>query len=287
MKNSCAASVWSRLLALVVSITFVVGNVIPTYSFAQGASTKANVEHANRLAKKAKADFAERHFEDAAAGFIEAFALSKEPSLLFNAARAHQESGRFVEARAEFRLYRAQPKVDQEGMAAADARIAECDRELAKIESAKVPPPPVVVPDDGLGGVQFSIEVTKATDDQVEGFAFKPKKLISVQSGVAVALLGIGAGLMIHSASRSAEANTLPLKTAAQKAAYHSEFSSVHLEWGVGITTCVIGAGVAYWAVWRAVSFGGSASSSKATTATSLIPTVNNDGFGLAFSSSF
>lgn len=226
---------------------------------------------AQDIATRAKEDFAAGRFEAAAAKYLEAYTLSRKPATLFNAARAKQEAKKFAEARELFRIYKTLPKIGLDGYQEAQQRIAECDAEIEKIEAAKLGPPPIIgeLPKDPTpGAVMVSVEVTKVADDGSGALVFEPQKLISWQSGAALALLGTGIGLMVSGASMSSDANRLPTSTADEEAAYHDAFSSARTRWGIGLGLTAAGAGVAVWSVVRAIDF-------DAKRSALLLPTTN------------
>lgn len=281
-QKSAACPSWLRLLAIVVSITLV-GNVIPAQVFAQVGPTKVQLGKAERLAKEARAQYTAGRYDDAASNFLEAYTLSKKSALLFNAARAKQMAGKYADARELFRVYKTLPQVQADGIKDADEKIAECDREIAKAESARVPPPPIVKGDDPSIPpiVAPTAEATKTTADPghtptiavpTAGFTFEPKKLVSWQSGAAVLFVGTGIGLMLHAAARTSDANAMHVASVADKAVYNDTFSSARIEWGVGIASCIVGAGATYWAVTRAVTFG--ESNPKPAASVQIVPNI-------------
>ena len=89
------------------------------------------MRQAEALATEAKVFFKAGLFEKASMKFMEAYALSKRPSLLYNAARAYEEGRHNREAVALFKAYRVLPDVTDHGRADADARIARMEGELA------------------------------------------------------------------------------------------------------------------------------------------------------------
>ncbi len=280
--NQCfTATTRARVLAIVVSVTFV-GGVIPAQSFAQ--TIAADIKAAEQIASEARIAFTARHFDVAAAKYFEAYSLSKKATMLFNAARAKQEARKFVDARELYRIYVTLPKINSEGIKDANARIAECDAEMPKIESAKVSLPPIVrLTEDVASPHQDATQTTVDDVPVTTNYTFEPNKLISWQSGVAIGLVAVGVGLMAHGSSRTTQANTLPLLTDADRNVYQGEFRTARIEWYSGLVLEVLGAGMAYLAVTRAVTF----DKSPVRRTASLIPTLNNEGIGLALVGSF
>lgn len=239
-----------------------------------GAQSARDVLRAKEVVAMAKADFAAGRFDAAAEKFHAAYLLSRKPSALFNAARSKQEAKKFADARVMFEIYKTLPKIGLDGYQDAEKRIAQCEAELEKIEAAKAGPPPIVgdLPKESTptGGVEVSVEVTRITDNgpSSTSIVFEPRKLLSWQSGVAVALVGTGIGLMVSGASGSSEANKLSTSTDAEQRAYQDAFSSARAQWRIGLGLSVAGAGVAVWSVVRAVDF-------NAKRSTMVLPTTN------------
>ncbi len=224
------------------------------------AQSARDVLRAKEIAASAKLDFDAGRFDAAAEKFHEAYVLSRKPATLFNAARAKQEAKKFADARDLFQIYKTLPKIGLDGYQEAEKRIAQCEAELEKIEAAKAGPPPIVgeLPKDPTptGGVEVSVEVTKVTDDgPTTSIVFEPRKLLSWQSGAAIALVGTGIGLMVSGAGESSEANKLPTSTDAEQRTYQDAFSSARAQWRIGLGLSVAGAGVAVWSVVRAIDF--------------------------------
>lgn len=237
------------------------------------AQSARDVLRAKEIAAAAKLDFDAGRFDAAAEKFHEAYVLSRKPATLFNAARAKQEAKKFADARDLFQIYKTLPKIGLDGYQEAEKRIAQCEAELEKIEAAKAGPPPIVgeLPKDPTptGGVEVSVEVTKVTDDgPTTSIVFEPHKLLSWQSGAAIALVGTGIGLMVSGAGESSEANKLPTSTDAEQRTYQDAFSSARAQWRIGLGLSVAGAGVAVWSVVRAIDFDPKRS-------TLLLPTTN------------
>jgi tetratricopeptide (TPR) repeat protein len=98
---------------------------------------------AEALATEAKAFFQAGLFDKASSKFMEAYALSQRPSLMYNAARSYEEGGNLREALALLKAYRSLPAVDDSGRADADARIAHIEAKLAgtSADPGKAPAP--------------------------------------------------------------------------------------------------------------------------------------------------
>ncbi len=87
--------------------------------------TEAELGRAEALATEARMFFKSKLYKDAAIQFMEAFALSRRPALVYNAARAYEEGGMLDKSVALFGHYERLPDVDEDGRkAAAKRRLA-------------------------------------------------------------------------------------------------------------------------------------------------------------------
>jgi outer membrane lipoprotein-sorting protein len=73
----------------------------PSLAVAQ-AVTAADLKKAEAKAEEAKAYFKSQLFAEAADAFMEAFAISKRPDMMYNAARAQEEGKLYAKALALF-----------------------------------------------------------------------------------------------------------------------------------------------------------------------------------------
>ncbi len=109
-------------------------------------SDGADLRKAEAAATEAKVFFKAGLFDKASGKFMEAYAISKRPSLMYNAARAYEEGLNFREAVALLKHYRDLPDVGIDGKRDADERIArmegvlrqQADDEAKKQEAARV-----------------------------------------------------------------------------------------------------------------------------------------------------
>lgn len=89
-----------------------------------------NLRKAEALATEAKLLFQQKLYQEAAEKFFEAYTLAKRGTLIFNAARAHEEAKNYAKSIAYFRAYLGQPDVTPDGKKDAEARIARMEAEL-------------------------------------------------------------------------------------------------------------------------------------------------------------
>ena len=100
----------------------------------------ADLRKAKAAATEAKVFFLAGLFDKASAKFMEAYAISQRPSLMYNAARAYEEGLNYREAVALLKHYRDLPDVGVDGRRDADERIVRMEgvlRQQAADEAAK------------------------------------------------------------------------------------------------------------------------------------------------------
>ena len=92
---------------------------------AHAAATPEELARAEGKATEAKVFFQSGLYAQAAARFMEAFAISKRPALMYNAARAYEEANMAAEATALFQQYMGLPDATAEGRKEALDRIGK------------------------------------------------------------------------------------------------------------------------------------------------------------------
>jgi len=212
------------------------------------------------LARTATELFRLKQFERAAQLFMQAYAKSHKPALVFNAARAYQEDGKFGDAAGLFRLYLT-ISTDAEGIADAKARLQECESKAAAPVAAPAPAVPVPAPATPVQApaapapdppvavappTPAPVAVTKGpatSRDPSRTWAWVATGAAAVVAVGGASMMGIGA-----SDAKAANADRYPgLDGPAQ---YEERFEAAQGKWniGAGLTAvAVVGAGVATW----------------------------------------
>jgi hypothetical protein len=120
------AAVW-----LVAVVCQVFAQTVPVaQAFADAPPDEAELVKAEALATEAKVFFKAKLYGKAAGRFMEAYAISRRPSLMYNAARAYEEGRNLREAHALFQEYRKLPDIGEDGRKDADARIARLEADM-------------------------------------------------------------------------------------------------------------------------------------------------------------
>ena len=93
-----------RLGALLFSLGLISLLAPPLYA-QSGKPTKADIERAADLFKKAEAYYAVSEYEKALEGYKEAYLLSLQPELIFNVAQCQRQLGRYEDAIKSYRSF--------------------------------------------------------------------------------------------------------------------------------------------------------------------------------------
>ncbi len=99
------------------------------------------MRRAKAMATEAKALFQNGEFIDAAHLFMEAYAISKHVTLIFNAARGYEQAGQLKRAESLFKLYLSIVGDDEAGRADAIARLEAVRARLSIAEPKPIEPP--------------------------------------------------------------------------------------------------------------------------------------------------
>jgi hypothetical protein len=186
-------------------------------------------QEAQALASAAKDQFKAKNFEAAAKLFMQAYARSHTPSLVFNAARAYEEAGKNGDAVGLFKLYITLTD-DADG-------IMEARQHIAKLEAIRVPvvvevPVPVIV----TAPKPVAVAPKPVVVNKVSKVAIKPtgpnRTAEWVTTGLGVAALGVGTVMMLDGAS----------DTKRYSGTNRNAYDSARTEWQVGLGMAVSGA---------------------------------------------
>ena len=139
-RHQSGRSRWVQLLA--VSLCFCLGH---TAIWAADART-SDTERAEAKVIEAKAFFKSALYPQAATSYLQAFAISRKPATLFNAARAYEDAGRLREALPLFHLYLSVNRHDvaesRAGRTDAETHLADIEARLKAAEAQATPIPP-------------------------------------------------------------------------------------------------------------------------------------------------
>ncbi len=278
----------------------------PASAWAADVRTE-ETERAEAKVIEAKAFFKSALFEEAAASYLQAFAISRKPATLFNAARAYEEAKLYAKAIALFEQYVQLTDTPADGRREANERIAHDHAQLSAIAAgaaanhpepvpAAEEKPPVTKPADVTSG-EAAVATAKPGDAKpaaaagTEPAAPEPKRSNWLDwalfaGGDTLALIGVlgwaGAANAIN------RANAMDFSVLGAEASYKQQVASAQSSRGGSAVIGVVGLGLAGWGAWRLWGPGsGKAAEAPAKAAGWLIPTVAPDAAGLAWGGRF
>lgn len=286
-------------------------HLAPATAWAENAD---DLRKAEALATEAKLLFQQKLFTEAAEKFFEAYTLAKRGSLIFNAARAHEEAKNYAKSVAYFKAYLGQPDATPDGKKDAEARIARMEAELEtvrKAQEAKEKEAQRVAEEQRKREEAVRLEAKRKQEEAQRKLdearqkdearraeearkadaarksdtpgVVKPAEsgrtiplVPSIATGAALVLTGVFYGVALSEAgtARDMEGDVVDTKT---KNAYLSTVESAQTWRNVAIAGGVVTAGLAGWTVWSWYN-----SDSKSTVRQwQLIPGPGDAGLGL------
>lgn len=266
-------------LCTAAPITGLIPSQIRVARAATPAAQATSVESVEALIWRAKQAFAKKEFEVAAKLFMRAFAKSARADLVYNAARAYEESGELGEAIGLFSLYLSLT-TDVDGIAEARDRVrslrakqaAKANLAQSKLPGLPAPPTPVNAPEVELSrspevaATGLPEVITPEHMPDRESQIFRPN-LSAVQapvvmpiaverttawlvSGAAGVFLLGGLGLVAIGAADAEEANRSNPTTPTQYDNYSSTYDGAERTWRSGAAVAVAGVITGVIAVW-------------------------------------
>jgi tetratricopeptide (TPR) repeat protein len=274
-----------------------------TTAFAAEPRT-ADTERAEAKVIEAKAFFKSALYPQAAASYLQAFAISHKPATLFNAARAYEEAKHFPEAIALFNQYIELPDTPGDGRREANARIAHDRAQLAVADDAARRPevtvapmtdskPPEVIetkhPPAATKPLPAEATVSQGAPE-VEA-APQPRQkswldwamFASGDTLVAIGLLGYAGA--VNSVN---QANVMNFSLPGAEASYRKTVADARTARTGAVVVGILGAGLAGWGAWRLwgpVAEKPAANPEKS--ASWLLPAVSAEGAGVTWAGRF
>ncbi len=212
------------------------------------SKSTASSSDAEAYAERATERFKAKDFEVAAKLFMQAYARSHVPALVFNAARAYEEAGKPGDAASLFKLY-ITISDDADGIVNARERI----KRLAAKPEDKPPQSREVAQPQPIAGKPSAAKPPAMLEAQAPP-SDKPappdNTLAWAATGTAAVAVVGGAVLMAVGASNSAAANDLQVRDEAGLKNYGALYDRAELQWKAGIGGFAIGAVLGGWAAW-------------------------------------
>lgn len=270
--------------------------------------SQTDMERAEAKAIEAKAFFQSGLFARAADGFMQAYAISKKPEMMFNAARAYEEAAMPAEAIALFEQYGKLADATDGGRKDAREHTA---RQRALLTGAAppvrpaAPPAKPVEPEKPAPDPRSTKEAARPAAQPVVASA-SPSNVSAVHApsvtataepqtrstAVTVALLA-GGGLLVLGAiagyadavDKMEAANKMDFSVADAQKSYDSQVKVARDQRTSDVVVGILGAGLAGWGAWR---LWGPEPSAKPTAQTTwMAPTFSATTAGMALGGSF
>ena len=210
---------------------------------AKGKASTSKSE-AEGYSARAVERFKAKDFEAAAKLFMQAYAKSHAPALVFNAARAYQEAGKAGDAASLFKLYITISE-DADGIVDARERL----KALAGATVKVAPDPAAASKADGTVPAAVDVGV-KVADHNAPPVSAPNTALKWGVAGGAVAAVAGGVALMLIGRANSNTANELVVGDEAGMRAYNDQYNLAQSQWGGGLGLVAAGALLAGWATW-------------------------------------
>ena len=264
-----------------------------------------DTERAEAKVVEAKAFFKGALYPQAAASYLQAFAISHKPATLFNAARAYEEAKHFPEAIALFNQYLLLPDTPADGKREANERIAHDRAQLAAIADAEAArhsaeavapmtetkPPEKQKTAKAEEAKPMPVEATPAGIAPVVEVVPQPRQrswvdwtlFVGGDALVAIGLLGYAGAV-----NAVTQANVMDFSLPGAEASYKKTVADARTTRTSSAVIGVIGAGLASWGAWRL--WGPVAAKSpdnNQKTASWLVPAVGADGAGVTWAGRF
>lgn len=246
----------------------------------------SEVKLAEAKALEAKAYFKNGLFREAADTFMEAYALSKAPDMMYNAARAYEQATMYERAKALFETYLGLDGVTDDGKRDAEARIQGCQAHIAERAARDRPDPARLAPDSPGSAKPAPVSAPVGAPAPVAKPAPAPAATtalavpgpdrtawILVSSGAA-ALVGAGA-LYGWAYVKAANATQAEIDSADAIHHYNSEFNKAQLIRWSAVGAGALGAVALGWGAWRGWGQGGAKTGQSAAW---LAPMVGSPG---------
>lgn len=226
------------------------------------APAAAGRSQAEAKALEAKAYFKQGLYEEAAAAFMEAYAISRAPDMMYNAARAYQEARRPEKARALFKTYLGLDGVSPEGQQDARQRIAVLEAQMAK-ESVPAEPTPSDPVKPAAAPLAEPASPSSAPSGRGEAADVAPGGVAVGGAPAATDALGwsvLGGGGVLLALSGLAylgarttanDANAMTIATPADAGDYNDRFDQAEQVRNLSLGLAAAGVGLAAWGAWR------------------------------------
>ena len=278
--------------------------LLSSIAAAQPASN-ADLERAEAKAIEAKVFFKGGLYAEAATGFMQAFAISRRPDMMFNAARAYEQAGMAAQAVALFEQYQQLTDAPAQGKKDAALRIAQLNAVLQARRAATAAPetgvspttprpaqPPAADPVQAPVQVPVQVPVQAAlpqpTHTRVDPAAPRPSKAWSITLAAGGGTLVL-VGLLSWSAAVNQidTANKMDFAAVNAQTSYTTSVQQAKSTRAFGIGSSLVGIGLGVWGGWRLWHAPAHESKAKASAVLTPVLDIERGLGGLALGGSF
>lgn len=256
-----------RLAAIVCGVSLLLMPASPVLA----KLGKAERSRAEAKAMEAKIEFKSGNHDKAAQLFLEAFAISRAPALMYNAARAYQQGDMPNKAIIVFEQYLELDGVSRSGQAEAKGHLQTLRKQVAAASSKPEPtvkpaPAPTPKPDpEPKATTKPAPNPTPTGGDKPGDAAVTPPVGVVAPTPapdrgkwVTWGLLGgggllfiIGAASMSGASGELDEANAMDFSVKDAKKTYNERADSAESQHNAGIFFTLVGLGLGGWGAWR------------------------------------
>lgn len=251
------------------------GRVLATPAPVAAAPTPHQLRSAEALATEAKALFRNKVYADAARLFMQAYAVIKRATLVYNAARARQENAEHRRAESLFLMYLELPDATIQGKIEAKQHLVTVRSRLAAATPVRPAPPPVTAEKPPLPRVDEPVGTVTAPERVDRRWPW-----IAAASGVLAVVAGGTYGVAYSQAS---DLDLRSVSTASQGADYRDARDGArtwrNVAVGAGVAAVGLGAWAGYLLLRRAPAMP-AGRAADATTATGFPGAVTVAPFG-------
>ncbi|MFZ4580432.1 MAG: hypothetical protein ACOYOB_18765 [Myxococcota bacterium] len=220
----------ARLPAALACLVLTLLTAATAYAAPAPDTAAATVTEAEAFATRAKERFKAKDFQRSAKLFMQAYALSHEPALVYNAARAYEEAGMAGDAASLFRLYISLTD-DADGILEARGRI----KRLEAKEPAAPTAPAAALPSEPT---QVSANANLPPPPDWTRWAITGGAGLTLTAGVVLLFVG---------RAGTDDANA---RLTNNRAAYNDAFDTAQTQWWAGAGLTGLGVGLTGLATW-------------------------------------
>lgn len=258
----------------------------------------SDTERAEAKVIEAKAFFKSALYPRAAESYLQAYAISRKPATLFNAARAYEEAKLLAESIALFEQYQQLADAPPDGRHDAGERIAHDRAQLAVAATTAKPtetaPAPEAKPTDMKAAepkpeVAVTVDKPAVEPDQPSAQPTRKSNWLDwalFAGGDTLVLLGLLG--YVGAVNTVNQANAMDFSALGAEANYRSQVTQARTARAGSIVLALVGAGAAGWGAWRLWGPGSDKPAEAEVKSTGwLVPAIAPHAVGVAWGGRF